>query len=144
MWDMTSIRTVSLALLAWAAALVPAHALDQEAVGLGEMPPLSPDYKTRIVEWAKFFFPDPRTLRSATLSDPVVIRDQSGRMLWLVCVEAENTAATAGPIGPQRYAFGFHGAYMTAPRVRASSPLVNQRCDEQPLSYRPFRELVRR
>jgi hypothetical protein len=130
------------ALLLGAAA--PAGAQDQEAVAFGSLPPIERGYRSRIAAWARNFFVDPTALRGLAISDPLLIRDGSGRLLWLVCLEAQNPLTAPPPKRTERHALGFAPDYFTAPQERRGSSLNFQICDEHPLVWRPFRELARR
>lgn len=138
---MASNRLALLALLGLSAC---ASAPEQEAVGLGELPPISRDYKGQVIAWAQGFFADRRALRQPVLSEPVLIRDSTGRLLYLVCLEVVNTASGARADGPERFALGFARNYFSAPLQRFGSSLTNQFCDERPLAFRPFPEIARR
>lgn len=133
-------------LLAAAIALLvasPALALDQREVGPGRLPPITRDYGAKIETWAARFFADRRALDGASLSAPLLVRDGTGRLLWLVCLEAPNTGPDPRTGGVQRHAFGFAPNYFTGPQQRMRATLTRDRCDEQPLAWRPFRTSVR-
>ncbi len=125
-------------LVALGLACTGARAQDQEALGLGALPPISPEYRDRIARWSRYYFPQPGAFRGSRVSDPVLIRDGAGRLLWLVCVEAGNVSRSTRPSASTRYAFGFAPGYFTAPRQRNGSPLINGACDERALAFRPF------
>jgi hypothetical protein len=111
---------------------------EQREIGAGSLPPIQRDYKARISSWARQFFVAPRAVTGATISDPILVRDGTGRLLWLVCVEATNTAPTARLPGPDRYAFGFAPNYFTAPVERRGATILRTDCDERQLVWRPF------
>lgn len=111
--------------------------LDPRAVVAGDLPPIDTAYRRSILAWAKSYYPAPRTLRSARISDPVLARDSTGRLVWLVCIEA-TTPAT----GPERQAFGFAPNYVSAPLARRDSSLTRDDC-ERPLAWRAFPQLER-
>lgn len=113
-------------------------------VAAGDLPPITPDYRKRIATWASEFYAEPRSLRGTQISDPVLMRDRTGRLLWLVCIEADARAAGGGYMGPQRQAFGFAPNYFLAPLERNNATLVRQDCDASPLIWRPWPELQRR
>lgn len=120
-----------------------AQAFEQEEVGLGQLPPISRDYKAKITKWARGYYREPRAVTAAMLSDPVLIRDGTGRLLWLVCFEAANGSPSALSPSPERFAFGFAPDYVSAPLDRRSATLGRPDCDERPLAWRPFREFGR-
>lgn len=132
-------------LLSSALALAAASAAsgqEQTAVGQGTLPPIQRDYKDRILAWSRTYYADSRSIRSAAISDPVLIRDDKGRLLWLVCVEAASSAPTARP-DAVRHAFGFAPNYVSAPQSRNGATLVRGACDERSLAWRPFPALGR-
>ena len=120
-----------------------ARAQVQEDVAAGGLPPIESGYKARIVAWAGRTFAAPRALRAAEISDPGLIRDGTGRLLWLVCIQVVNDAATARSAAPERFAFGFAPGYFSAPLQRVGATLRRTDCDGQALVFRPFRELGR-
>jgi hypothetical protein len=120
-----------------------AQAPDQLAVSPGDLPPIQADYRTRITAWARGFYAEPHTLRSTEISDPVLIRDQTGRLLWLVCISADSRASGGGYRGPQRQAFGFAPNFFSAPLERNKTTLIREDCDEHPLVWRAWPELQR-
>lgn len=119
-----------------------AVAQDQRELASGSLPPISRDYKARISSWGRQYFVEPRAVTGATISDPVLIRDGTGRLVWLVCVEATNTAQTARP-GPSRFAFGFAPNYFSAPVERRYATIMRTDCDERQLVWRPFTGFTR-
>lgn len=127
-------------LLLAAALSVPlaARAQDQRDVAYGSLPPIAADYRAKISAWARGFFVDPSAVTGASISDPVLIRDTIGRLVWLVCLEATNTAPSARMPGPDRFAFGFAPNYVSAPLERRGATLAHADCDERPLVWRPF------
>ncbi|WP_375460998.1 hypothetical protein [uncultured Enterovirga sp.] len=141
---MFALRPVLLASLLYGATAVGASAQDQEAVGFGSLRPIERGYGARIATWAKGFFVEPAALRGLSISDPILIRDGTGRLLWLVCLEARNPLTTPPPARTERHAFGFAPDYFTAPQERRGSSLTFQTCDEQPLVWRAFRDTTRR
>lgn len=118
----------------------PARAFDQNAVALGGLPPIAHDYKARISKWARTYYADPRAVGPAMVSDPVLVRDGTGRLLWLVCFEAANASPSARSTAPERFAFGFAPNYVSAPLDRRGATLLRADCEERPLAWRPFRE----
>lgn len=119
------------------------QAFEQHEVGLGTLPPISRDYKARITRWARTYYLEPRTVGGAMLSDPVLIRDGTGRLLWLVCFEAATGSAASRSPAPERFAFGFAPGYVSAPLDRRGATILRADCDERPLAWRPFREFGR-
>lgn len=111
--------------------------LDQRAVVAGDLPPIAKEYRGSILAWAKSYYPAPRRVRAARISDPVLARDSTGRLVWLVCIEA-TTPAT----GPERQAFGFAPNYVSAPLARRDASLTRDDCD-RPLAWRAFPQLER-
>ena len=111
----------------------------QREVGPGHLPPIARDYKNQIVAWSRAFFADPAAVRGTLLSDPVLIRDETGRLLWLVCLQADNTYPYAREPQPDRHAFGFAPNYFSAPNERRFSTLTRDDCDARRLTWRPFR-----
>lgn len=111
--------------------------LEQRAVVAGDLPPIDKEYRGSIVAWARSYYPAPRQIRAARISDPVLARDSTGRLVWLVCVEA-TTPAT----GPERQAFGFAPNYVSAPLARREASLTRDDC-ERPLAWRAFPQLDR-
>jgi hypothetical protein len=99
--------------------------------------PLGEDYKPKIVGWAKDFFYDPRSLRGVQVSEPVPVRDNTGRLMWLVCMEADAKQANGAYMGPQRFAFGFTRAgYASYPLQRVEARIAKRDCDQLPLVWR--------
>ena len=137
---MRSLTFAMTLLLALAAA---AHAFEQKEVGLGALPPISRDYRSKITKWAKTYYSEPRAVGGAMLSDPILIRDGTGRLLWLVCFEAANGSAAARTPAPERFAFGFAPNYVSAPLDRRGATILRSDCEERPLAWRPFREFGR-
>lgn len=135
---------VRFALLASLFLSAPAGAQDQEAVAYGSLPPIERGYPARIALWARSFFVDPAAIAGSMISDPRLIRDGSGRLLWLVCLEAPNPLTTPPPARTQRHAFGFAPDFFTAPQERRGSSLTYEACDDPSLAWRPFRERARR
>lgn len=121
-----------------------ASAQDQEAVAFGSLPPIQRDYRTKIASWARTFFVEPAALTGMTISDPLLIRDGTGRLLWLVCLEAHNPRTSPPPARTERHAFGFAPNYFTAPQERRGSSLTYETCYEHTLAWRPFRDTARR
>ena len=138
---MASARFAFAAALALAAS--PALALDQRDVGAGHLPPITRDYAAKIAAWGTHFYADPNALLGASLSRPVLIRDGTGRLLWLVCLEAPHAGPDVNTGGVQRHAFGFARDYFSAPQERRRSTLTRDYCDERPLAWHPFRVTVR-
>lgn len=122
----------------------PAPAQEQEAVAYGSLPPIPRDYRARIATWAQTFFVDPAALRGMSISDPMLIRDGTGRLLWLVCLDARNPLTTPPPARTERHAFGFAPGFFTAPQERRGSAITYETCDERPLTWRPFQLSARR
>ena len=116
---------------------------DQLAVSAGDLPPITPDYRVRITDWARGFYAEPHSLRATEISDPVLIRDRTGHLLWLVCIAADSRQKGGDYRGPQRQAFGFAPNFFSAPLERNKTTLVRQDCDEQPLVWRPWPQLQR-
>lgn len=111
--------------------------LDPRAVVAGDLPPIDAAYRQSILAWARSYYPAPRALRSGRISDPVLARDSTGRLVWLVCTEA-TTPAT----GAERQAFGFAPNYVSAPLARRDSSLTRDDCD-RPLAWRAFPQIER-
>ena len=111
--------------------------LDQRAVVAGDLTPIDMGYRRSILAWAGSYYPAPRALRAARISDPVLARDSTGRLVWLVCIEA-----AAPSTGPERQAFGFAPNYVSAPLARRDSSLTRDDC-ERPLAWRAFPQLER-
>ncbi|WP_210261085.1 hypothetical protein [Enterovirga aerilata] len=101
----------------------------------GDLPPIARDYRARIAEWARGFYRDPGALRDAALSDPVLTRDSTGRLLWLVCLDVD---AGPGSGGRQMQAFGFAPGYVSLPLSRAGSSVNRADCATAPLTWRPW------
>lgn len=120
-----------------------ATAFDQREIGTGRLPPIQRDYVATIVSWGHAFFADPRALAGASISAPVLIRDGTGRLLWLVCVEAPNAGPDLRTGGIQRHAFGFAPNYFTGPKERRQSTLTRDDCDARPLAWRALHASVR-
>lgn len=110
---------------------------DPRAVAAGDLPPIAREYRQSLLTWARSYYPAPRALRAARISDPLLARDSTGRLVWLVCIEA-TTPAT----GLERQAFGFAPNYVSAPLARRESSLTRDEC-ERPLSWRAFPQLER-
>jgi hypothetical protein len=106
---------------------------DQRAVELGDLPSISSDYRARIAGWARGYYLDQGGLRDAALSDPVLMRDSTGRLLWLVCLDLD-----AGPQagGRQLHAFGFAPGYESVPLRRSGASLTREDCAQRPLAWR--------
>lgn len=106
---------------------------DQRAAMPGSLPPIARDYRAKIAEWARRYYVEPAALRDAALSDPVLTRDGTGRLLWLVCLDVD-----AGPAagGRQLQAFGFAPNYVSAPLERSGSSLNREDCTRTPLTWR--------
>ncbi len=89
---------------------------------------------------ARGFYAEPESLRGLQISDPVLMRDRTGRLLWLVCIEADARQRGGDYMGVQRQAFGFAPTVsMSAPLDRKSTTLVREDCDEHPLAWRTWR-----
>lgn len=125
------------------AACAPDTLPQQEAVGYSTLPPVQRDYKTLIANWGRNYYASPRAIASPAISDPVLIRDSLGRLLWLVCVRAENLGRGGAMPGPEVQAFGFAPNFFSAPLNRNGVSIVSDYCAEHPLTYRPFPELAR-
>lgn len=117
--------------------------LDQREVGPGYIAPINPQYRTMIVNWGNGFFANRNALAGASVSRPVLVRDETGRLLWLVCVEAPNAGIDPDTGSVQRHAFGFAQGYMTAPQARAKATLTRQDCDARPLAWQPLHATAR-
>lgn len=115
---------------------------DQRAVAPGELPPIAENYRERILRWARRYYAEPRSLRDTAIADPVLIRDAKGRLLWLVCIEADARAVDGTPLGPRRQALAFAPNYMSAPLRRNGAALHPSDCD-RPLAWRPWPALAR-
>lgn len=115
----------------------------QEAVLHGQLPPIQREYRAMIVGWSRTYYATPRAIASPRISDPVPIRDGSGRLMYLICVSAQNLGRGGAPAGPELHAFGLGPNFFTAPQNRNGSTLVAQDCIDRPLTYRPFPELAR-
>ena len=103
-------------------------------VSPGDLPPIQADYGARVARWARGFYADPRSLRNASISDPELVRDSSGRLVWLVCVEAD----AAGTLGPERQAIGFAPSFVSTPLARSGSTLSRADCGLHALKWRPW------
>lgn len=134
---MARLRILSALALAGAMA-APALAFDQRELGPVSLAPITRDYPSRISRWASNFFVDRNALAGARLSSPVLLRDGTGRLLWLVCLDAPNAGPDPRTGGVQRHAFGFAPNYFTAPQQRMRATLTRDYCDERPLAWRPF------
>ena len=129
----TQLRRLTLLAMLTLAACTPPR-LDQEEVGFGRLPPITRDYRARILSWARHFYVGIRPTGPASISDPLLIRDATGRLLWLVCVETPSVLPR-----PERLAFGFAPAdYFSAPLERRGATLTPETCGEHPLALRPF------
>lgn len=127
------------AIVASLAATAPAIAFEQRELGAGHLPPITQGYQAQIVRWSGRFFADRNAaLAGSSLSAPVLIRDGTGRLLWLVCLQAPNAGPDPDTGGYQRHAFGFAPNYFTAPQERRRATLTRDYCDERPLAWRPF------
>jgi hypothetical protein len=115
----------------------------QTAVVAGDLPPIAPDYRARISAWARGFYAEPRRLRATQITDPKLIRDHTGRLLWLVCIEASARDRAGAQMAAQRQAFGFAPGYFSAPLERNRATLVREDCDDPSLAWRPWPELQR-
>lgn len=124
-------------------AAAPAAAFDQREIGPVSLAPIARDYPSRISRWATGFFADRSALAGASLSSPVLVRDGTGRLLWLVCLQAPSAGPDPRTGGVQRHAFGFAPNYFTAPQQRMRATLTRDYCDERPLAWRPFHAAVR-
>ena len=116
---------------------------DQTAVAAGDLPPIAPDYRTRITTWARGFYAEPQRLQGTRISDPKLIRDGTGRLLWLVCIEASARERGGNQMQTQRQAFGFAPNYFSAPLERNRATLVRGDCDDPTLAWRPWPDLQR-
>lgn len=114
-----------------------------EALLGAPFPPISRDYRAQIIAWAGHFYDDPHSLRATRISDPVLIRDSTGRLLWLVCIDADARARNGGYLGPTREAFGFAPNYMSSPLQRNGATIIRQSCDEHPLVWHRWPALER-
>lgn len=107
-------------------------------VSLGDLPPIVPDYRASIVTWSKTYYAEPASLRGVSASDPTLTRDNKGRLLWLVCFEADARGTDRRYLGAERQAFGFAPNYVSAPLDRRGSSLSREDCDIRPLVWRPW------
>jgi hypothetical protein len=121
----------------------PAVAFDQREVGPAYLPPITRDHGAKIGAWGAFFFADPQALAGSLISSPVLTRDGTGRLLWLVCLEAPHAGPDPRTGGVQRHAFGFAPNYFSAPQERRRATLTRDYCDERPLAWRPLQRSVR-
>lgn len=121
----------------------PALAFDQRELGPVGLAPIARDYPARISRWASNFFADRNALAGASLSSPVLLRDGTGRLLWLVCLRAPNAGPDPRTGGVQVHALGFAPNYFTAPQQRMRATLTRDYCDERPLAWRPFHARAR-
>lgn len=112
--------------------------LDQREVGAGYLPPIAADYRAKIINWGTGFFANRNALAGASASSPALVRDETGRLLWLVCVEAPNAGIDPNTGLVQRHAFGFAPGYFSAPQGRVKATLTRQDCDERPLAWQPL------
>lgn len=113
-------------------------------VDRSELNAVPADYRAKITVWARGFFDDPHSLRSARISDPLPMRDGTGTQLWLVCLEADAKAADGRYLGPQRFAFGFTKlGVFSAPLQRTGSRVSTRDCDSFPLAWAPWPALER-
>lgn len=112
---------------------------EQRRAETGDLPPIEAGYRARIAEWSRSFYAEPASLRGAAISDPIIVRDESGRLLWLVCFEADAALRDGGRTGPVRQAFGFAPDYVSTPLARRGASLTRADCDGA-LTWRPFVE----
>lgn len=110
-------------------------------IGPGSLPPLDKAYRNQIVDWARNFYVDPGSLTETEISDPVLVRDTTGRLLWQVCIVANARGRDGRYMGPQRQAFGFAPGFFSAPLNRNKSTLIREDCD-RPLTWRPWPQLA--
>lgn len=113
-----------------------------DGVARGDLPAIRRDYRNVIVRWAEGFYAQPRDVRRARISDPELTRDGTGRLVWLVCVEADVNLRD-GRSDRQVVAFGFTPGDVSAPLQRDRSAVINGYCGERALAYRPFPALAR-
>lgn len=133
-------RSACLVLLALAGCMAPPS---QYVVAPGDLPPIARDFRRSILAWAKLYYAEPASVRGGAISDPVLVRDDTGRLLWLVCIEADAALVDGGRTGLVRQAFGFAPNYVSAPLARNGATLTRQECDAPALTWRPFPELAR-
>lgn len=122
---------------------VPASAFDQSEIGPVSLAPITKDYPARITQWAATYFADRNALAGASISAPQLIRDGTGRLLWLVCLEAPNAGPDPRTGGRLRQAFGFAPNYFSAPQERRRATLTRDYCDERSLAWRPLHASMR-
>lgn len=139
---MAPARFLPVALALFAAS--PALSFDQREVGPAYLPPIARDHAAKIASWGAHFYADPNALAGASISAPQLIRDGTGRLVWLVCLDAPNAPPDLRLGGVQRQAFGFApNNYFSAPNERRRATLTRDYCDERPLAWRPLRGTVR-
>lgn len=140
-------RSASAAAILWALGACTASGPSQNAVAAGDLPAIRSDYSAAILAWARGFYAEPHGLRETAISDPLLRRDDTGRLVWLVCIAANARERaggyTGGYMGVQRQAFGFAPNYMSSPLERNRSALTREDCDDPRLAYRPFPALAR-
>lgn len=107
-----------------------------------DLAPIAPDYRKSIVVWARGFYADPHSLRGVMISDPVPARDGNGRLLWLVCIEADARGRDGAYLGSERQAFGFAPNYVSAPLERRGASLTRDDCGTRALTWRPWSGLA--
>jgi hypothetical protein len=119
-----------------------------------DLPPIPTDYRSRISTWARGFFADPHSLRNVRISEPVPLRDSTGRLLWLVCLQADASTAGGAPLGDRLFAFGFvkgppdidgkpQEGLFSAPLRRGDVRIGAEDCTGLPLSWSPWPDLGR-
>lgn len=133
--------TPFLALILLAMATGGASALVQQEVDGGTLAPITGEYRGMIVRWARRYYAEPKAIGPAAISDPVLVRDGTGRLLWLVCLEIPNPPVRTMPGAPERLAFGFSPEMFSAPHERNRTTLSRTDCESRPLAYRPFGDL---
>lgn len=115
----------------------------QETALPGDLAPIARDHRGWIAAWAGRHGLR-EELRGALISDPLLIRDSTGRLLWLACLDLDPSRREPAGLRPRLHAFGFAPNYTTAPLERAGSPLNWEICTEHPLAWRPFQVEARR
>lgn len=131
-WE-PNLKRLSLLALAFLPGCVPGA--EQRAVSAGDLPPIPGDYRARIAGWARHYYAQPSALGDPALSEPVLTRDSTGRLLWLVCLDVD-----AGPNagGRQLQAFGFAPGYASFPLDRRGSSLSRDDCRSAQLTWRAW------
>ena len=123
--------------VALAASGVSASVIQEEVDG-GSLPPINDDYRAMIARWARRYYAEPRSVGPAAVSDPVLVRDGTGRLMWLVCLEVPTPPRRTVPGAPEFLAFGFSPDIFSAPHERYRTTLSRSDCEARPLAYRPF------